>query len=71
MGRRLLVGTGVLAALATIAYGLAMAMGIVSGDAIWAVIAEARPPIVVGLIHSAPGRWRSARSRCSTPRSWR
>ena len=55
MGRRLLLGFGLLAALASIVYASALALGFRPVEAMGAMIAEARPPIVVGLIHSQTG----------------
>ena len=55
MGRRWLIGFGVLVALAAIAYASALAMGYRPVEAAGTLIAEARPPIVVGLIHSQTG----------------
>jgi urea transport system substrate-binding protein len=51
MGRRLLTGLGVLVALASIGYALAPGLG----AALEGLLAGARPPIVVGLIHSQTG----------------
>jgi urea transport system substrate-binding protein len=55
MIRRLLVGFGVVAALGLIGYGLAVALGAGSIDFVGTLMAEVRPPIVVGLIHSQVG----------------
>ncbi len=55
MVRRLLVGFGVVATLALVGYALALALGLVSSGWIITLIAESRPPIVVGLIHSQTG----------------
>ena len=55
MVRRLLVGLGVVVALAVIGYASALALGILSVGWLETLIAEARPPIVVGLIHSQTG----------------
>jgi urea transport system substrate-binding protein len=54
MVRRLLVGSGLLMALLVVGYVLALALGLRSS---WltTLIAESRPPIVVGLIHSQTG----------------
>jgi urea transport system substrate-binding protein len=55
MVRRLLVGFGLLVALSVIGYGLALALGLRSSAWVTTLIAESRPPIVVGLIHSQTG----------------
>jgi urea transport system substrate-binding protein len=55
MGRRLLAGFGLLVALAVVGYASALAMGMRSVASLDALLARARPPIVVGLIHSQTG----------------
>ena len=55
MGRRLLAGFGLLAALASIGYAAALALGARPIAAVEGLLAEARPPIVVGLVHSQMG----------------
>lgn len=55
MVRRLLVGFGIMAAVAVIGYASALALGIVRAGWVVTLIAESRPPIIVGLIHSQTG----------------
>jgi urea transport system substrate-binding protein len=55
MRRRLLIGFGLAAGLAASAYAMAVAVGIVGGPEIGTLLASARSPIVVGLIHSQTG----------------
>jgi urea transport system substrate-binding protein len=55
MARKLLVGFGLLAALLMIGYATFLALGLVSSSWVTTLIAESRPPIVVGLIHSQTG----------------
>jgi urea transport system substrate-binding protein len=55
MVRRLLVGFGLLIVLVVIGYVSALALGFQSNTWVTTVIAESRPPIVVGLIHSQTG----------------
>jgi urea transport system substrate-binding protein len=55
MVRRLLVGLGLVVALAVIAFASALAMGVRPLAWVGQLIAESRPPIVVGLIHSQTG----------------
>jgi urea transport system substrate-binding protein len=55
MVRRLLIGFGLLLALAVVGYASAVAMGLRTVASLDALLAEARPPIVVGLIHSQTG----------------
>jgi urea transport system substrate-binding protein len=55
MWRRLLAGFGLLAALASIGYASALALGARPIAAVEGLLAEARPPIFVGLIHSQTG----------------
>jgi urea transport system substrate-binding protein len=55
MVRRVLVGLGVLAVGAMIAYVSALALGFASPAWMGTLLAETRPPIMVGLIHSQTG----------------
>jgi urea transport system substrate-binding protein len=55
MVRRLLVGFGLLVAFLVVGYASAMALGVLPSSWIGTLIAESRPPIVVGLIHSQTG----------------
>ena len=55
MRRRLLIGLGLLAALAGAGYAAAWALGARPLEAIGGLVAGTRPPIVVGLLHSQSG----------------
>jgi urea transport system substrate-binding protein len=55
MGRRLLIGLGLLAALAVTGYVAAWALGAEPAGTIAGLVAGTRPPIVVGLLHSQTG----------------
>jgi urea transport system substrate-binding protein len=55
MGRRLLLWFGVLAVVGSVVFAMALAMGLGPVDSLMTLVAEARPPIVVGLIHSQTG----------------
>jgi urea transport system substrate-binding protein len=55
MLRRLPVGFGLLIGLPLLGYALALALGLASSSWITTLIAETRPPIIVGLIHSQTG----------------
>ena len=55
MRRRLLIGLGLLVALAGVGYAAAWALGARPLEAIAGLVAGARPPIVVGLLHSQTG----------------
>src|SRR4051812_3133274 len=55
MRRRLLIGLGLLVALAGVGYAAAWAMGARPLEAIAGLVAGTRPPILVGLLHSQTG----------------
>jgi urea transport system substrate-binding protein len=55
MRRRLLIGLGLLVALVGAGYAAAWAMGARPLEAVAGLVAGARPPIVVGLLHSQTG----------------
>jgi urea transport system substrate-binding protein len=55
MRRRLLIGLGLLVALAGVGYAAAWALGARPLEAIAGLVAGARPPIIVGLLHSQTG----------------
>src|SRR5436309_12637686 len=55
MSRRLLIGLGLLVALAVAGYVVAWALGAGPAGAIAGLVAGTRPPIVVGLLHSQTG----------------
>ena len=55
MGRRLRIGLGLLVALAGVGSAVAWALGARPLEAIAGLVAGARPPIVVGLLHSQTG----------------
>ena len=55
MRRRLLIGLGLLLALAGVGLAVAWALGAGPAEAIAGLVAGARPPIVVGLLHSQTG----------------
>lgn len=55
MVRRLLIGSGIVAVLAVLGYALALGLGLASSAWINTLLAESRPPILVGLIHSQSG----------------
>ena len=55
MGRRLLMGSGLLAVVLSVGYASALALGYQPRGSLGTLIAETRPPILVGLIHSQTG----------------
>jgi urea transport system substrate-binding protein len=55
MRRRLLIGLGLVVALAGVGFAIAWAMGAGPAGAIAGLVAGTRPPIIVGLLHSQTG----------------
>lgn len=55
MRRRLLIGFGLVSVGAAFAYAVAIAVGFATVPAFESLLASARPPIVVGLLHSKTG----------------